>query len=148
MWSELSCPANQHPKSTIKKKSPQTFAHLVNSSQNVSFMFDNHTILLFWLQKTVRLLSLRDLRFLFCSRDLDALYAQMIMGFFSLITHKVGKCDHMVDFARLFPDQTTDITSIFNRQFPRLSTLPPLHVLFSGPILLLCEPHTKDERIF
>ena len=87
MWSELSCPANQHPKSTIKKKSPRTFAHLVNSSQNVSFMFDNHTILLFWLQKTVRLLSLRDLRFLFCSRDLDALYAQMIMGFFSLITH-------------------------------------------------------------
>ena len=29
-WSEFACSANQHPKSTIKKKSPQTFAHLVN----------------------------------------------------------------------------------------------------------------------
>ena len=31
--------------------------------------------------------SLRDLRFVLCSRDLDALRAQRIMGFF-LITHK------------------------------------------------------------
>ena len=49
MWLEFLCPTNQYPKSTIKKKSPQTFAHLVNFSKHVSAMFDNHTILLFWL---------------------------------------------------------------------------------------------------
>ena len=38
MWSEFACPANQHPQSTIKKKSPQTFAHLVHFSKNVWFM--------------------------------------------------------------------------------------------------------------
>ena len=32
--------------------------------------------------------SLRDLRFVFCSRDLDVLRAQRIIGFFILITHK------------------------------------------------------------
>ena len=32
--------------------------------------------------------SLRDLRFVFCSRDLDVLRAQRIMDFFILITHK------------------------------------------------------------
>ena len=32
-----------------REKSPQTFAHLVDFSTNVSAMFDNHTILLFWL---------------------------------------------------------------------------------------------------
>ena len=49
MWPEFACSANQHSKSTIKKKSPQTFAHLANFSKNVSAMFDNHTILLFCL---------------------------------------------------------------------------------------------------
>ena len=44
-WNASFC--NQRPKSTIKKKSPQTLAHLVNFSQNVSAMFDNHAILLF-----------------------------------------------------------------------------------------------------
>ena len=29
MWLEFARPANQHPKRTIKKKGPQTFAHLV-----------------------------------------------------------------------------------------------------------------------
>ena len=33
-----------------QEKSPQTFAHLVNLSKQVSAMFDNHTILLFSLQ--------------------------------------------------------------------------------------------------
>ena len=33
MWSDFACPANQHPKSTIKKKSPETFAHLENFSK-------------------------------------------------------------------------------------------------------------------
>ena len=32
-----------------QEKSPQTFAHLVNFSIGVSAVFDNHTILLFWL---------------------------------------------------------------------------------------------------
>ena len=40
-WSEFACPANQHPKRTIKKKSPQTLAHRVDFSKNVSTMFDN-----------------------------------------------------------------------------------------------------------
>ena len=34
-------------KAQSRKKSPQTFAHLVNFSKNASVMFDNHTILLF-----------------------------------------------------------------------------------------------------
>ena len=33
-----------------QEKSPQTFAHLANFSKNVSAMFNNHTIVLFWLQ--------------------------------------------------------------------------------------------------
>ena len=37
-------------KAQSRKKSPQTFAHPENFSKNVSMMFDNHTILLFWLQ--------------------------------------------------------------------------------------------------
>ena len=71
--------------STIKKKSPQTFAHLVNFSKNVSAMFDNRTILLFWLydEQTFHMFSLRDLRFVLCSRDLDVLRAQRIIGFLS-----------------------------------------------------------------
>ena len=32
--------------------------------------------------------SLRDLRFVLCSRDLDVLRAQRIIGFFISITHK------------------------------------------------------------
>ena len=38
VWSEFTCAANQHPKST---KSPQTFAYLVHFSEKVSAMFDN-----------------------------------------------------------------------------------------------------------
>ena len=54
IWLEFFCPANEHPKTTIKKKIPQTFAHLVNVSKetNVSTMSDDpHTILLFWINK-------------------------------------------------------------------------------------------------
>ena len=36
-WSELACSTNQHPKSTVKKKSPQTLAHLVQFLQNCVF---------------------------------------------------------------------------------------------------------------
>ena len=85
MWSESVCPANQHPKSTIRRKSQQTFAHLVN----VSAMFDNHKILLFWSsnKRTFYMFSLRDLRLVLCSRDLGVLRAQRIRLFFILITH-------------------------------------------------------------
>ena len=38
-WSEFAFPANQHPKGTIKKKKPQTFAHPVNLSKNLSISF-------------------------------------------------------------------------------------------------------------
>ena len=37
--------------------------------------------------------SLRDLRFVFCSRDLDVLRAQRIMGFLILITHKSTRAE-------------------------------------------------------
>ena len=42
--------------------------------------------------------SLRDLRFVFCSRDLDVLRAQRIIGFFLIsITHnEVETSNHMV----------------------------------------------------
>ena len=62
MCSEFACPANQHPR---KKAHIYTFAHLVNFHQNVSAMFDNHTILLFWLynKQTFHMFSLRDMRF-------------------------------------------------------------------------------------
>ena len=69
-----------------KKKSSHTFAHLVNFSKIVSSMFDNHTILLFWLwnKQTSRMFSLLNLCFVFCSLDLDVLCAQRIIGFFNL----------------------------------------------------------------
>ena len=35
LWSELARPANQRPKGAIKKKSPQTFAHLENFTQKM-----------------------------------------------------------------------------------------------------------------
>ena len=38
---------SSQPISTIRKKSPQTFAHLVNFPQNVSAMFDNHNLIIF-----------------------------------------------------------------------------------------------------
>ena len=43
MWSEFACPAEKQN----QEKSPQTFAHLVNFQKNA--MFENHTLLSFWL---------------------------------------------------------------------------------------------------
>ena len=65
-------------------------------------MFDNHTILLFWLKnkQTFRMFSLRDLRFVLCSRDLDVLRAQRIMGFFDLITHKSTRSENAITCLR------------------------------------------------
>ena len=39
---------------------------------------------------------LRDLRFVFCSRDLDVLRAQRIIGFFILITHKSTRSENPI----------------------------------------------------
>ena len=72
------------PKVQSSKKAHKPLRTSCISSKNVSAMFDNHTILLFWLQnkQTFHMFSLRDLRFLRCSRDLDELRAQRIIGFF------------------------------------------------------------------
>ena len=72
----------------LAKKNPQKFHKPLHSSQ-IS-MFDNHIILFVWLQnkQTLHTLSLLDLHFMLCSRDLDVLRAQRIIGLFSLITHK------------------------------------------------------------
>ena len=40
--------------------------------------------------------SLRDLRFALCSRDLDVLRAQRIIGFFILITHKSTRSENPI----------------------------------------------------
>ena len=45
IWSEFAWLANQHPESTIKRKSPHTFAHLVNFSKNVSATHETQVIL-------------------------------------------------------------------------------------------------------
>ena len=66
----------------------------MNFSKNVSSMFDSHLNLKFWLQnkQTTRVLSLRDLRFVVCSRDLDILRAQRIIGFLNYPqVNEVGK---------------------------------------------------------
>ena len=96
MWLEVAHPANQLPKRTIKKKSPQTFAHLMNFSKNVSAM--NHAIWLFLLQnkQTLPMFSLRDLRFVLCSLDLDLLWCAKDHGLFILITHKSTRSENPI----------------------------------------------------
>ena len=86
-------PSQSASEKQSRKKSPWAFAHFVNFSKNVSVTFDNHTILLFWLQnrQTFSILSLLDLCFVLCSLDLNVLRAQRIMGFLFLITHKRGQ---------------------------------------------------------
>ena len=80
------CSANQHPQSTIKKNEPTNLCAPRDFSKNVSVMFDNHTILLFWLyNKQTFMFSLRDLCFVLCSLDLHALRAQRIMGLLSYL---------------------------------------------------------------
>ena len=77
-----------------QEKSPDTFAHLVNFS-NVSAMFDFHTVLLFWPynKQTFRMFSLRDLRLLLSSLDLNVLRAQRIVG---LITHRSTRSEYPI----------------------------------------------------
>ena len=63
-------------------------------------MFDNHTILTN--KQIVRILSLRDLRFVLCSRDLDLLCAQRIIGFFHYPQiNEVEKSDQMDNMAAI-----------------------------------------------
>ena len=69
-------------------------------------MFDNHTILLFWLQNrpNFSILSLLYLCFFLYSLDLAVLRAQRIIGFFILITHKSTRSenpDHIVYYSHL-----------------------------------------------
>ena len=44
--------------------------------------------------------SLRYLRFVLCSLDLDVLRAQRIMGFFSLITHKSMRSENLITYRK------------------------------------------------
>ena len=51
--------------------------------------------------QTFRMFSLRDLRFVLCSRDLNVVRAQRIMGFLSYFTHKSTRSEnHMVTSVR------------------------------------------------
>ena len=73
------------------KKSPHTFAHLVNFSNVVetSCYFDHR------IKQTFHMFSLCDLRFVLCSRGLDVLRAQRIIGFI-LITHKSPRSNNWI----------------------------------------------------
>ena len=95
MWSQFVCPANQHPNSTIKEKSPQSFAHLLNFWKKCRPCLIIIEILLFWLsnKQTFHVFSLR---FVLCSRDLGVLRAQRIMGFLILITHKPTRSENPI----------------------------------------------------
>ena len=44
--------------------------------------------------------SLRDLRFVLCSRDLDVLPAQRIIGFFIFITHNSTRSENAVTWGQ------------------------------------------------
>ena len=50
--------------------------------------------------------SLLDLRFVLCSRDLDLLRAQRIMGFFILITHKSKRSENPITWIAKVRDVT------------------------------------------
>ena len=99
-WSELACPANQHPKSTIKKKPTNLCAPYEFIKQMCppcliiiqSCYFDYRI-----LKQTFCLFSLLDLCFVLCPLDLDVLRAQRIIGSFNYPQiHQVGKSNHMV----------------------------------------------------
>ena len=47
------------------------------------------------------MLSLRDLLFVFCSRDLDVQRAQRIMGFYILVTHKSTRSDNVITLTEI-----------------------------------------------
>ena len=83
---------NQHPKAQSRKKahkplptswiSPKTCLPSLIITQS----FDHR----------INVFSLRDMRFLLCSLDLDVLRAQRSMGFFILITHKPTRSENPI----------------------------------------------------
>ena len=78
-------------KAQSRNKIPHTFAHLVNSLEQMSrpcLIISKSCYFEYRINKPFHVFSLLYLRFVFCSRDLDVLRAQRIMGFFILITHK------------------------------------------------------------
>ena len=96
-WSEIAWSANQHPKSTVKKK-PTNLCALREFLKKMcppcliimqSCFFDyriNKPFIIMFL--------LRDLFFVLCSRDLDVPRAQRIIGFFILITHNSTRLEN------------------------------------------------------
>ena len=92
----ITCPANQHPKSTIKKIIPQAFAHLVNFSKKMclpcllieqSYYFDYRINKPFVCSRCVICVS--------CSvRVISTYYARK--GFFILITHKSTRLENPI----------------------------------------------------
>ena len=99
------CPVNQHTKNTIKTKSThtQTEKHKPLSTSRTSQKYVchvwYHTLLFFSLEnrQILPMFSLRDLRFMQCSFDLDYYdRAQRIMDFFTFITHKSTKSENSI----------------------------------------------------
>ena len=88
--------ANQHPESTIKKKSPQAFAHLVNFSKNVCNVWEPYNLVILAIEwkKLLNVLAARcAFRALFtwsrlttCAKD---------HGLFILITHKSTRSERL-----------------------------------------------------
>ena len=97
-WSEFACPPISIQKAQSRRKSPQTFAHLGHVKISVILSADKLTFHMF---------SLCDLRFVLCSRDLDVLRAQRIIGFFILITHKSTRSDNPITWFQLAKWQTS-----------------------------------------
>ena len=83
--------------------------------------------------------SLHDLRLVLCSRDLDVLCVQRIMGFFTLITYifthqlhinEVGKSDHMDRVDHQIPMHTGIISSTWpNKMHPTNIIINFLNIL-------------------
>ena len=67
--------------------------------------------------------SLRDLCFVFCSRDLDVLRAQRIIGFFILITHKSTGSEN-----RITLDRSNKARGVFLASSYQSSTLSSVSV--------------------
>ena len=75
-------------KAQARKKAHKPLRTPCTSQTNLSSMFDHQNLVILIIEKqTFRILSLRDLCFVFCSRDLDVLRAQRIIGFF-IFTHR------------------------------------------------------------
>ena len=97
-WSEFACPPI-----SIQKHNQDEKAHkpLRTSAMLKSQLFCLRNKL------TFHMFSLCDLRFVLCSRDLDVLRAQRIIGFFILITHKSTRSDNPITWFQLAKWQTS-----------------------------------------